>query len=171
MDVYIYRYSSISFLFHLGYIANVTDVPNSGPETVGYSPVSDITLSWSTWTEAANQVQHSLKRYTIYQDYPKQTNKQTTLHCFLGLLFSRCCCWLIVCLRLLHIQAGVSRLYGGIHTKADNMDGLSVGTKVGIKVFNKVPNNHHQSTIPPIVRYLMLMFSIYSSHSYTYSYS
>jgi hypothetical protein len=38
-----------------GYIAGVTDVPNTGPKTVGYSPASDIFLSWNTWTEAADQ--------------------------------------------------------------------------------------------------------------------
>jgi hypothetical protein len=39
-----------------GFIANVTDVPNSGPNTVGYSPATTITLTFNTWTQAANSV-------------------------------------------------------------------------------------------------------------------
>jgi len=70
------------------WIPGVTDVPNSGPETVGYTPATDIYLSWSTWTEAAE-------------------------------------------------QAGVSRLMGGIHTDADNVDGLTMGTSVGKLVYQK----------------------------------
>jgi len=38
-----------------GHIADLTDVPNKGPYSVGYSPATDITLSWNTWTEAAQQ--------------------------------------------------------------------------------------------------------------------
>jgi hypothetical protein len=34
-----------------GYIAGLTDIPNSGPETPGYAPATDIVLSWRTWTE------------------------------------------------------------------------------------------------------------------------
>jgi len=71
-----------------GHVGGVTDVANSGPETIGYSPATDITLSWNTWTEAAE-------------------------------------------------QAGLSRLYGGIHISSDNVDGLDVGTKVGKKVYEK----------------------------------
>jgi hypothetical protein len=69
-----------------GYVAGVTDVPNQGPETVGYSPAKDVTLSWKTWTEAAQ-------------------------------------------------QAGLSRLYGGIHFKNGNEHGLDVGARVGEKVW------------------------------------
>jgi hypothetical protein len=38
-----------------GYIAGLTDVPNSGYNTPGYSPRTDITLSWNTWAEAAQE--------------------------------------------------------------------------------------------------------------------
>lgn len=38
-----------------GYVAGVTDVPNTGPETVGYVPATDIELSWATFTEASNE--------------------------------------------------------------------------------------------------------------------
>jgi len=38
-----------------GYVAGLTDVPNSGIETPGYSPATDITLSWATWFEAAEE--------------------------------------------------------------------------------------------------------------------
>jgi len=31
-----------------GYIAGVTDVPNSGPTTVGYAPAQDVHLGWNT---------------------------------------------------------------------------------------------------------------------------
>eukprot|EP01098_Paradermamoeba_levis_P007578 TRINITY_DN3139_c0_g1_i4.p2 TRINITY_DN3139_c0_g1~~TRINITY_DN3139_c0_g1_i4.p2 ORF type:complete len:176 (-),score=71.34 TRINITY_DN3139_c0_g1_i4:109-636(-) len=37
-----------------GYIAGVTDVPNSGPQTVGYSPAKDIDLFFSSLFEAAD---------------------------------------------------------------------------------------------------------------------
>jgi hypothetical protein len=69
-----------------GYIAGVTDVPNKGPESVGYAPAKEMTLSWSTWTEAAQ-------------------------------------------------QAGISRLYGGIHFQSANRDGLKLGTMVAEKVW------------------------------------
>lgn len=32
-----------------GWIANVTDVPNTGPATFGYSPASNTTVCWSSW--------------------------------------------------------------------------------------------------------------------------
>jgi len=31
-----------------GYVAGVTDVPNTGPNSVGYAPATDMQLSWST---------------------------------------------------------------------------------------------------------------------------
>jgi len=37
-----------------GYIAGVTDVPNTGYNTVGYSPATDIPLGWNTWTELSD---------------------------------------------------------------------------------------------------------------------
>ena len=37
-----------------GYIAGLTDVPNSGPGTPGYSPASTFSVKWNTFTEAAN---------------------------------------------------------------------------------------------------------------------
>ncbi len=36
-----------------GYIAGVTDVPNTGPETVGYVPATDITVHHATFSDAA----------------------------------------------------------------------------------------------------------------------
>lgn len=71
-----------------GYIAGVTDVPNSGPNTIGYVPASDVTLSWNTFTEAAN-------------------------------------------------EAGISRLYGGIHFNSGNVEGMNIGRAVGKKVYEK----------------------------------
>jgi len=41
------------------YIAGVTDVPNSGPASIGYSPAQDVTLHWSTFSEAAIAVANS----------------------------------------------------------------------------------------------------------------
>lgn len=70
------------------YVAGVTDVPNEGTQTIGYSPSSDIVLQYSTWTEAA-------------------------------------------------MQAGISRLYGGIHIASDNIDGADIGNKVGVAVWTK----------------------------------
>jgi hypothetical protein len=71
-----------------GYIAGVTNVPNSGKTTVGYAPASPVTLSWNTWREAAD-------------------------------------------------EAGVSRLYGGIHIRDGNLHGVSLGTNVGQAVWGK----------------------------------
>lgn len=39
-----------------GYIPGITDVPNSGYNTVGYSPATNITLFWNTWTELVESV-------------------------------------------------------------------------------------------------------------------
>jgi len=36
-----------------GYIAGKTDVPNSGPASVGYVPANDFVIHFNTWTEAA----------------------------------------------------------------------------------------------------------------------
>jgi hypothetical protein len=38
---------------HPGYIAGITDVPNSGPNTTGYSPANDVTLYYETYQDAA----------------------------------------------------------------------------------------------------------------------
>jgi hypothetical protein len=69
-----------------GFIAGVTDVPNTGVNSVGYAPATDIQLTWSTWTEAAN-------------------------------------------------QAGISRLYGGIHFQSANQDALKLGEMIAEKVW------------------------------------
>jgi len=36
-----------------GYIANVTDVPNLGYDTVGYSPANDVVITFNSFSEAA----------------------------------------------------------------------------------------------------------------------
>jgi hypothetical protein len=71
------------------YEAGVTDVPNTGPNTIGYSPAADIKKSYPTFTSAAG-------------------------------------------------DAGISRLYGGIHIEAANVDGQWVGRQVGAKVWDRV---------------------------------
>lgn len=38
-----------------GYIEGVTDVPNTGPNSIGYVPAKDIVLKWETFTEAAEE--------------------------------------------------------------------------------------------------------------------
>jgi hypothetical protein len=38
-----------------GFIDGLTNVPNSGPNTIGYSPAGDIALFWETFTDAANE--------------------------------------------------------------------------------------------------------------------
>jgi len=72
-----------------GWIPGVTDVPNQGPNTVGYSPASNILLSWDTFSAAA-------------------------------------------------ADAGISRLYGGIHISVSNIDGATAGRLIGGKVWDKV---------------------------------
>ncbi|GMH41226.1 hypothetical protein BSKO_09136 [Bryopsis sp. KO-2023] len=69
-----------------GFIEGVTDVPNQGPRTRGYSPASDVTLCWDNFSDAAN-------------------------------------------------QAGESRVYGGIHVRADDVDGAGVGRQIAKSVF------------------------------------
>eukprot|EP00168_Porphyra_purpurea_P016685 TRINITY_DN5493_c0_g1_i2.p1 TRINITY_DN5493_c0_g1~~TRINITY_DN5493_c0_g1_i2.p1 ORF type:complete len:289 (+),score=94.18 TRINITY_DN5493_c0_g1_i2:559-1425(+) len=39
-----------------GYVAGVTDVPNAGPRTRGYSPAADVTLCWGSWWAYARAV-------------------------------------------------------------------------------------------------------------------
>ena len=38
-----------------GFIDGLTNVPNSGPHSVGYSPAKDISLSWKTFSDAADE--------------------------------------------------------------------------------------------------------------------
>jgi len=38
-----------------GFINGVTDVPNSGPYTVGYSPANPVVLNWPTFSSAADE--------------------------------------------------------------------------------------------------------------------
>lgn len=71
-----------------GFVAGLTDVPNKGKGTVGYSPSSQVTLCYDTFTEA-------------------------------------------------ELQASQSRIYGGIHVRADAADGERVGRQIGKAVFNK----------------------------------
>jgi hypothetical protein len=42
-----------------GFVANVTNVPNRGPGTPGFSPASDVTLTWATWSGAAKEAGRS----------------------------------------------------------------------------------------------------------------
>ena len=70
------------------YIAGVTNVPNTGYNTIGYSPRAPVTLSWSTWTQAA-------------------------------------------------LEAGISRIYGGIHIQDGNADGQALGTTIGEAVWDR----------------------------------
>lgn len=90
----------------VGYIAGVTDVPNEGPETVGYVPREDVTLYWPTFSAAAN-------------------------------------------------EAGVSRLFGGIHIEAGDKDGRKLGRAVGDKVWEKyaalsaIPDDHIPDSTEP----------------------
>jgi hypothetical protein len=39
-----------------GYIAGVTDVPNTGPNSIGYAPANDVQLCWTSLEEYATQV-------------------------------------------------------------------------------------------------------------------
>ena len=41
------------------FIPGVTNVPNSGPNTVGFSPATDVTICWKTWSETAAQTAHA----------------------------------------------------------------------------------------------------------------
>eukprot|EP00210_Caulerpa_lentillifera_P002674 g2554.t1 len=66
----------------------LTNVPNRGPGTPGYSPAEDVVLCWNTFSEAA-------------------------------------------------AQSGQSRLYGGIHIRADDDAGQTLGRRVGRDVFRK----------------------------------
>lgn len=39
-----------------GYVKDVTDVPNKGRESVGYSPAKDVTVCWNSWGQFAKMV-------------------------------------------------------------------------------------------------------------------
>eukprot|EP00171_Calliarthron_tuberculosum_P005829 IDg5829t1 len=39
-----------------GYMAGITDVPNKGRTSVGYSPAADVSICWSSFTELRNMV-------------------------------------------------------------------------------------------------------------------
>lgn len=67
------------------YMRGVTDTPNRGPRTVGYSPARGVVLCWEEYEEAAR-------------------------------------------------QAANSRIYGGIHIRVDNDDGLKLGKRIGESV-------------------------------------
>jgi len=81
-----------------GYVAGVTDVPNSGPGTVGYTPANNVTLTWPTFTAA--------------QD-----------------------------------EAGISRIYGGFHFSAADVDAKALGRLVGQRAWN-VAQTYWQGTAP-----------------------
>ena len=70
------------------YVAGVTDVANSGYNTMGYSPRAPVTLTWSTWSQAAQ-------------------------------------------------EAGISRIYGGIHIQDGNVDGQNLGSTIGEAVWDR----------------------------------
>lgn len=42
-----------------GYVAGVTDVPNSGQATIGYSPARDVRICWSSFAQYAEQMSES----------------------------------------------------------------------------------------------------------------
>jgi len=51
-----------------GWIAGVTDVPNQGPTTVGYTPAHNVTLSWNTWTDLTSQAALSRTYLGVHYD-------------------------------------------------------------------------------------------------------
>jgi len=51
-----------------GWQAGVTDVPNQGPNTVGYSPANNVTLSWNTWTDLFTQAALSRTYLGVHYD-------------------------------------------------------------------------------------------------------
>eukprot|EP01125_Pyxidicula_operculata_P000375 TRINITY_DN10414_c0_g1_i1.p1 TRINITY_DN10414_c0_g1~~TRINITY_DN10414_c0_g1_i1.p1 ORF type:complete len:551 (-),score=143.38 TRINITY_DN10414_c0_g1_i1:229-1881(-) len=67
-----------------GFINGVTNVPNSGPGTVGYAPASDITLGWTSWDGLGDQAGQSRvllgvhfdESYLISRDYGRQIGGQ-----------------------------------------------------------------------------------------------
>eukprot|EP00210_Caulerpa_lentillifera_P002700 g2580.t1 len=69
-----------------GVLPGVSDVPNTGPGTPGYSPAEDVVLCWNTFTDTSD-------------------------------------------------QSGLSRLFGGIHIRADDDVGQTLGRSVGLEAF------------------------------------
>jgi len=78
-------------------IPGVSDIPNTGPETIGYVPAEDVVLCWETFTDASD-------------------------------------------------QAGISRLMGGIHIRADDIAGQLLGRSVGRAVYEKATMLHQSHT-------------------------
>jgi len=68
------------------FVNGVTNVPNSGPETIGYSPAKAITVRWDTFSKAADDI-------------------------------------------------AISRMYIGIHFRDASYDGITIGRRVGYKVW------------------------------------
>jgi hypothetical protein len=54
------------------YIAGVTNVPNTGKESIGYAPANNVTLSWNTWTELTSQASLSRTYLGVHYDDSQQ---------------------------------------------------------------------------------------------------
>jgi len=57
-----------------GPVPGVTDVPNTGPGTPGYSPAQDVTLNWNTWTELTSQAALSRTYLGVHYDDSQQVS-------------------------------------------------------------------------------------------------
>ena len=66
-----------------------SDIPNTGPRTIGYVPREDVVLCWDRYSEASD-------------------------------------------------QSGVSRFLGGIHVRADDVSGQSLGRDVAEDVYARI---------------------------------
>ncbi len=60
-----------------GYIPGVTDVPNRGPRSVGYSPAKDVTICWRTFNGFAMMLAKSREYGGIH--IPKDNNEGLNL--------------------------------------------------------------------------------------------
>lgn len=58
-----------------GWIPGVTDVPNSGPGTVGYAPATDITITWPTWSSASYEVGRARIMLGVHWEYSRVISK------------------------------------------------------------------------------------------------
>lgn len=51
------------------YVAGVTDVPNTGPATIGYAPANNITINFATWTDVEETISTSRLYLGVHYRY------------------------------------------------------------------------------------------------------
>lgn len=132
-----------------GWVAGVTDKPNRGPKTIGYSPGKDVVMCWEVGRKLFGTSHCSVySSFTSAQCHCAGPVQQQSLRCCMDANPAPCQLEpnsgtqlantpLPRCLQKYEDaakQAAESRLYGGIHIRLDNDDGLTLGKRLGESV-------------------------------------